>query len=159
MLHKKYYYILILLVFPNCNCTSLKLNFYWDILFKMGHSRPLFLYFRLFNTADSKQCSIKISPMTGFELRTSGVGSDHSTNCATSTSHPFTFFYTIGHSVQVFLCFNAGFQFWFQGIRNKFKFLYSKVSLHTLVQWKFTWGVVSLYGWPLIYLVWIQLLC
>ena len=23
----------------------------------MGHSRPLFLYFRLFNTVDSKQCS------------------------------------------------------------------------------------------------------
>ena len=37
----------------------------------MGHSRPLFLYFHLFNTVDRKQCSIKTSPMTGFELRTS----------------------------------------------------------------------------------------
>ena len=42
----------------------------------MGSSRPLFLYFRLFNTVDSKQCSIKIMPMTGIELQTSGVGSN-----------------------------------------------------------------------------------
>ena len=51
----------------------------------MGHSRPLFLYFRLFNTADSKYINIyikiyKFLPMTGFEPRTSGIGSDRSTN-------------------------------------------------------------------------------
>ena len=31
----------------------------FDTFFKMGHSRPLFLYFHLFNTVDSK-CSINI---------------------------------------------------------------------------------------------------
>ena len=31
-------------------------NFFF--LKTMGHSRPLFLYFCLFNTVDSKQCSI-----------------------------------------------------------------------------------------------------
>ena len=34
----------------------------------MGHSRPLFLYFCLLNTVDSKQILL----MTGFEPRTSG---------------------------------------------------------------------------------------
>ena len=33
-----------------------------------------------------KQCNIKFLPMTGFELRTSGVGSDRSTNWATTTA-------------------------------------------------------------------------
>ena len=41
----------------------------------MGHSRTLF-YFRLFDRVDSKQFSIKTLPMMGFELRTSGVGSE-----------------------------------------------------------------------------------
>ena len=38
----------------------------------MGHSRPLFLYFRLFKTADSKQMLDKSLPMPGFELQISG---------------------------------------------------------------------------------------
>ena len=46
-----------------------------------------FLYFRLFNTQliDSKQMFniYKVLPMTGFELQTSGFGSDHTTNWAT----------------------------------------------------------------------------
>ena len=44
--------------------------------FKMGHSRS-FQY-----TVDSKQMFIsnKFLPMTGFEPRTSGIGSDSSTN-------------------------------------------------------------------------------
>ena len=41
----------------------------------MGQSRPLFLYFRLCNAVDSKNVQYKFLPMTGFELRTSGVGS------------------------------------------------------------------------------------
>ena len=52
---------------------------------KMGHSRPLFHYFRLFNTVDSI-CSIYFLPITGFKPRTSGIGSDRSTNWATSTA-------------------------------------------------------------------------
>ena len=46
----------------------------------MGHSPPLFLYFRLFNTVDSKKINVRNKSllMTGFELRTSGVGSNHS---------------------------------------------------------------------------------
>ena len=46
----------------------------------MRYSLPLFHYFRLLNTVDSKQCSIQIVPMTVFKLWTSGVGSDRSTN-------------------------------------------------------------------------------
>ena len=49
--------------------------FFWacQIFFKkMGYSMPLFLYFRLLNTVESN--SIKTLPMTGFEPRTSGVG-------------------------------------------------------------------------------------
>ena len=42
---------------------------------KMGHSRPLFIYFRLFNTVDNKQMFNKILPMTGVEPRTSGIKS------------------------------------------------------------------------------------
>ena len=51
----------------------------------MGHSHPLFLYFRLFNTQlIVKKCSIEFFlPMTGFEPWTFGIGSDHSTNWAT----------------------------------------------------------------------------
>ena len=52
---------------------------------KMGLSRPLLLYFRIFNIVDSNW-SIKFLPMTGFEPRTSGIKSDHSTNWATTTS-------------------------------------------------------------------------
>ena len=50
----------------------------------MGHSRPLFLYFRLFNTVDSKVLS-----MTRFEPRTSGIWSDRSTNWATTLPNLF----------------------------------------------------------------------
>ena len=45
----------------------------------MGHSRPLFLYFRLFNTIDSKQMLDKSLPMPGFEPRIPGVEGDRST--------------------------------------------------------------------------------
>ena len=54
----------------------------------MGHSRSLFLNFCLFDTVDTKQMFyIKSFPMTGFEPRTSGVGSDRSTNWATTISN------------------------------------------------------------------------
>ena len=53
---------------------------------KVGHSRPLFIYFRLFNTVDNKQMFNKILPMTGVEPWASGIESDHSTNWATTTS-------------------------------------------------------------------------
>ena len=54
----------------------------------MGHSWPLFLYFRLFNTVDSKQVNVqnKSLPMTGFKPRTSGIRSNRSTNWATTTA-------------------------------------------------------------------------
>ena len=59
-----------------------------DFLFlkKVGHSQPLFTYFRLFNTVDNKQMFNKILPMTGVEPWTSGIESDSSTNWATTTS-------------------------------------------------------------------------
>ena len=47
---------------------------------KVGHSRPLFIYFRLFNTVDNKQMFNKILPMTGVKPRISGIGIDRSTN-------------------------------------------------------------------------------
>ena len=53
---------------------------------KVGHSQPLFIYFRLFNTVDNKQMFNKILPMSGVEPRTSGIESDRSTNWATTTS-------------------------------------------------------------------------
>ena len=54
----------------------------------MGHSRPLFIYFRLLNTVYSKQVNVldKSLPMTGLEPWTPGVGSDRSTNWATTTA-------------------------------------------------------------------------
>ena len=50
---------------------------------KIVYSRPLFLHFRLFNTVEPEFMS-KISQMTGFEPRTSGVGSDRFTNLPTT---------------------------------------------------------------------------
>ena len=47
---------------------------------KVGHSRPLLIYFRLFNTVNNKQMLNKILPMTGVEPRPSGIKSDRSTN-------------------------------------------------------------------------------
>ena len=63
-------------------------RFMRNTFLKMGHSRPLFLYFRLFNTVESKQINIRYKslPMTGLEPQTSGVGSDQSTNWATTTA-------------------------------------------------------------------------
>ena len=61
------------------------------MILKMVHSRPLFLHFCLFNPVDSKQCLIYILPMTGFEPRTSGVGTDRFANWATTTAHKFYF--------------------------------------------------------------------
>ena len=54
-----------------------------EFCFLNGPFPPSFSLFCLFNTFDS---SIKISPMTGFELQTSGVGSDRSINWATTTT-------------------------------------------------------------------------
>ena len=48
--------------------------------FKLCHSQPLLLDFRIFNTVDIKFV------MTGFEPRTSGVRSNRSTNWATTTN-------------------------------------------------------------------------
>ena len=48
-------------------------------IFKLGHSRPSILYFRLFYAVYLIQL-IADTKLTGFEPRTSGVGSNHSTN-------------------------------------------------------------------------------
>ena len=52
------------------------------VFLKMGHSRRLFLYFRLFYL--NVQLLDKSLPMLGFEPCISSVGSDCSTNCATT---------------------------------------------------------------------------
>ena len=51
----------------------------------MGHSWPLFLYFFRFSNSIVKLVD-KILPMTVFESQISGVGSDRSTNWATTTA-------------------------------------------------------------------------
>ena len=50
----------------------------------MGHSRPLFLHFRLFYLA--VQLVDKILLMLGFELHISGIESDCCANCATPSA-------------------------------------------------------------------------
>ena len=52
---------------------------------KLHHSRHFFLYFRLFNTVLIQLMLIEL-PMTEFEPRVRGVGSDRSTNCVTTTA-------------------------------------------------------------------------
>ena len=52
---------------------------------KLGQSRVLFLYFCLFNTVLIK-LTVKKLPMTGFELRICGVGSNRSANFPTTRS-------------------------------------------------------------------------
>ena len=49
----------------------------------MGQTRPIFFIFRLFNTqltVNNVQYINKFLLMTGFELQTSGIGSNRSTN-------------------------------------------------------------------------------
>ena len=53
-----------------------------NCVFLIGHSLPRFLYFRLFNTVDSKQNL----PVIGIELQNSGVGSNSSTNGVATTA-------------------------------------------------------------------------
>ena len=56
------------------------------VFLKNGHSRPIFLYFRIFNTLTENNVQYKSLPMTGFEPQTSGIGSNGSTNWATTTA-------------------------------------------------------------------------
>ena len=71
---------------------------WWKLIIKILSitflSHPIFLNFRHFNTVDSKYNL----PMTGFELRISGVGSDRSTKLATTTTAQIsvTFYITNG---------------------------------------------------------------
>ena len=65
--------------------THLAVNGVWCYLKKWAISGLFFLYFRLFSSADSEWMN-KILPMTGFERRSSGVGSDRSANWATTTT-------------------------------------------------------------------------
>ena len=75
------------------------------------YSRPLFLYFHIFNTVDSKQINRRPDmqigrslPMTGFEPRTSAVGSHGSTNWATTTIQEFRAF--VSNKNAIFTYFN-----------------------------------------------------
>ena len=76
--------------------------FFILLFYKMGHCWPLFLLFLSFQYAvDSIQMfSVnKFLPMTGFEPRTSGIGSDRSTNWATTTSPLFFITFVIEHCI------------------------------------------------------------
>ena len=56
----------------------------------MGHSRPLFLHFRLFNTVDSN-CSIKTFADDWIRTEDLLNGSDRSTNRATTPAQQMCF--------------------------------------------------------------------
>ena len=72
--------------------TTFKGIIYLDLcFFKWAIPGLFFLYFRLFNTqltVNNKQMfnKNKVLPMTGFELQTSGIGSDRSNNWTTTTT-------------------------------------------------------------------------
>ena len=51
----------------------------------MGHSGSIFFFYFVFSTLNSKYVDYKILLMTRFEPRTTGIGSDTSANCATTT--------------------------------------------------------------------------
>ena len=132
----------------------------------MGHSRPLFLYFRLFNTVDSKQMLDKSLPMTGFEPRISGVGGDRSTNWATTTAQlsgfvcafhpteggsrhkqPIYGFYNFKSNAIVFV-----FGLWNERKWQKKrpilvlkKLSFFKMSIETL-DWPFLWGITYVFS-------------
>ena len=85
--------------------TFLVLSFeIWSVLFKkwaspglfflflMGHSQPLLFIFVFSIQLTENNVQYNLLPMTGFELRTSGIGSNCSTNWATTTA-PITFFF------------------------------------------------------------------
>ena len=61
----------------------------WSRIFLMGNSMSRFLYFRLFNTVDSKNINLA---MTGLEPRTYGVGSNRSANLATTKTEETIFY-------------------------------------------------------------------
>ena len=65
----------------------------------LSHSRPLFLYFCLFNTVSIEVIDYKFNlPMNGFKLRICGVVSDHSTNWAKTTARFLINFFVLGGS-------------------------------------------------------------
>ena len=134
----------------------------WDntakpFLKKMGHSRPLFLYFCLFNTVDSK-CSIYFLPMTGFEPRISGIGSDCSTNWVTTTTLSMEFLLVELHVTQ----WQANWPVWpdlakFRNLGQKFTslwqifdslFLILQNAQHTLANLWHYWANVHCCKWP-----------
>ena len=54
----------------------------------MDHTRPIsYLFIFVISTVNSKFVRFEISPMTGFELRASGIWSNYSANWATITAH------------------------------------------------------------------------
>ena len=63
-------------------------NFFivFNVFLWIAHSQPLFLYFRLFWIAIDRYVWDNLLPMSGFEPRMSGAGSDCSANCATTTA-------------------------------------------------------------------------
>ena len=65
----------------------------------MGQSRPLFLIF-FFSIQLTVNIQFNFLLMTGFEPRTSGVGSDCSTNWATTTAQDVLSFYYIWHCIK-----------------------------------------------------------
>ena len=79
------------IIFSKRNCLLVSfLNIFhckkWAIL-------SLFFFIFVFSTVNSKHADNKISPMTGFKLRTSGIGSHRSAYWTTTTVNIFRFVY------------------------------------------------------------------
>ena len=83
---------------------------------------PLYLYFCLFNTFDSRKINVHNNslPMNGLELRTSGVGSDRSTKWATTTTRFFVFVVSNAKVVLYTKCVNTdGRNCWWENMKIK----------------------------------------
>ena len=91
----------------------------------MGHSLPLFLYFRLFKTVG---ITCKFLSMAGYEPQIAGDGSNRSTNCATATAPNF-----LRYSLPEFFVFYLS--WWLSSSVTRFLDYFS--TFGHLHQWKF----------------------
>ena len=93
-----------------------------DVIFKFP---SFFFIFRHFNTVDSKK-QYELLLMTGFKLRISGIGSDRSTNWATTTAHQWKLF--VGAKIIKMNAARLGFWPTFMATAFKLKVMISKLS-------------------------------
>ena len=74
-----------------------------------GPSPASFLFLLIFSKVNTKYVHYKISPMTGFELRTPGFRSNRCANLATTTAHGSKFCHNLVPSCCLLLLFSTYF--------------------------------------------------